>query len=124
MPVAIVSDTCHYLAPELVAANSIHLVSLYVHWQSETWPEIDITDYDAFYSRLRDAKDLPTTSQPSNGDFLAVYEPLLDAGNDIVSIHLAGGMSGTVTSAMQARDQLGSRAERVHVIDSQTACGG
>jgi DegV family protein with EDD domain len=124
MPVAIVSDTCHYLAEDLVAANSIHLVSLYVHWQSQTWRESEITDYDSFYGRLRDANDLPTTSQPSIGDFLAVYEPLLDDGNEIVSIHLAGGMSGTVGSAMQARDQLGPRAEMVHVVDSQTACGG
>jgi DegV family protein with EDD domain len=124
MPVAIVSDTCHYLPPQLVAENDIHLVSLYVHWQGETWPESDIADYDAYYERLAAASDLPTTSQPSIGDFLAVYEPLLDAGSEIVSIHLAGGMSGTVASAAQAREQLGARAEKVHVIDSETACGG
>jgi DegV family protein with EDD domain len=123
-PVAIVSDSCHYLPPESVAAHGIHEVSLYVHWSGETKPESEITDYDAYYERLRTAKDLPTTSQPSIGDFLAVYEPLLEAGQDIVSIHLAGGMSGTVRSAEQAREQLGSRAERVHVIDSATACGG
>ena len=123
-PVAIVSDTCHYLPRDLVAAHGIHEVSLYVHWDDDTKPESEIDDYDAYYGRLRTAKDLPTTSQPSIGDFLAVYEPLLDAGQDIVSIHLAGGMSGTVRSAEQAREQLGSRAERVHVIDSATACGG
>src|SRR5436305_14917978 len=124
MPVAIVSDTCHYLPRELVEANGIHEVSLYVHWQNETHRESDITDYDAYYERLGRATDLPTTSQPSIGDFLAVYEPLLDAGNEIVSIHLAGGMSGTVASAAQAREQLGARAELVHVIDSESACGG
>ena len=123
-PVAIVSDTCHYLPRELVAARGIHEVSLYVHWGGDTNPESEISDYDAYYERLRTAKDLPTTSQPSIGDFLAVYEPLLEAGHEIVSIHLAGGMSGTVRSAEQAREQLGSRAERVHVIDSATACGG
>jgi DegV family protein with EDD domain len=123
-PVAIVSDTCHYLPRELVAARGIHEVSLYVHWSGDTNPESEISDYDAYYERLRTAKDLPTTSQPSIGDFLAVYEPLLEAGHEIVSIHLAGGMSGTVRSAEQAREQLGSRAERVHVIDSATACGG
>ncbi len=124
MPVAIVSDTCHYLPPELVAANDVHLVSLYVHWGTDTWRESEITDYNEFYGRLRDASDLPTTSQPSIGDFLAVYEPLLQAGNEIVSIHLAGGMSGTVGSAEQAREQLGARRDSVHVIDSHTACGG
>jgi DegV family protein with EDD domain len=124
MPVAVVSDTCHYLPSELVAEHDIHLVSLYVHWQGDTWSESEIVDYDAYYNRLASAKDLPTTSQPSIGDFLAVYEPLLQAGNEIVSIHLAGGMSGTAASAAQAREQLGSLAERVHVIDSETACGG
>jgi DegV family protein with EDD domain len=124
MPVAVVSDTCHYLPGEIAAENGIHQVSLYVHWQSETWRESEITDYAAFYDRLGSAAELPTTSQPSIGDFLAVYEPLLDSGHDIVSIHLAGGMSGTVASAAQAREQLGSRAERVHVVDSESACGG
>jgi DegV family protein with EDD domain len=124
MPVAIVSDTCHYLPAELVAERGIHEVSLYVHSGDHTRRESEITDYDEYYTQLRDMSALPTTSQPSIGDFLAVYEPLLDAGNEIVSIHLAGGMSGTVRSAEQARDQLGERASRVHVIDSESACGG
>jgi fatty acid kinase fatty acid binding subunit len=124
MGVAIVSDTCHYLPPAMVRDRGIHQVSLYIHWPQETVRESEIADYDAYYERLRTASALPTTSQPSIGDFLAVYEPLLDAGEDIVSIHLAGGMSGTVRSAEQAREQLGQRAERVHVIDSATACGG
>ena len=124
MAVAIVSDTCHYLPRGLVEANGIHEVSLYVHWQDEIVRESEIEDYDAYYERLRTATELPTTSQPSIGDFLAVYERLLDGGSDIVSIHLAGGMSGTVGSAEQARAQLGARAECVHVIDSATACGG
>jgi len=124
MAVAIVSDTCHYLPSELVAANEIHLVSLYVHWPEETVRESEISDYDEFYARLGSTSELPTTSQPSIGDFLAVYEPLLGDGHEIVSIHLAGGMSGTVRAAEQAREQLGRRADLVHVVDSATACGG
>jgi DegV family protein with EDD domain len=124
MSVAIVSDTCHYLPPELVAGERIHLVSLYVHWPEGAQRESEIADYNAYYGRLGSTAKLPTTSQPSIGDFLAVYEPLLDAGEEIVSIHLAGGMSGTVRAAEQARDQLGDRAQHVHVIDSASACGG
>jgi DegV family protein with EDD domain len=124
MTVAIVSDTCHYLPQALVEANAIHQVSLYIHWSGQALRESEIDSYDDYYERLRRASDLPTTSQPSIGDFLAVYEPLLDAGQDIVSIHLAGGMSGTVSAAEQAREQLGPRGERVLVIDSETACGG
>ena len=99
MPVAIVTDTCHYMPRTLVDSNAIHEVSLYVHWAEDTERESAISDYGAFYDRLRTAKALPTTSQPSIGDFLAVYEPLLERGEDIVSIHLAGGMSGTVRAA-------------------------
>ena len=124
MPVAIVTDTCHYLGADVVRANDIHEVSLYVHRGEEVLRESEISDLDAYYSRLGTETELPTTSQPSIGDFLAVYEPLLDAGHEIVSIHLAGGMSGTVRSAEQARAQLGERAELVHVIDSESACGG
>jgi DegV family protein with EDD domain len=124
MSVAIVSDTCHYLPHELAQEQGIHQVSLYVHWPEGAQRESEITDYDAYYRRLGSESTLPTTSQPSIGDFLAVYEPLLDAGQEIVSVHLAGGMSGTVRSAEQAREQLGDRAGMVHVIDSATACGG
>ena len=124
MTVAIVSDTCHYLPAEVVAEQEIHEVSLYVRWPDGAQRESDISDYDAYYRRLADEPDLPSTSQPSIGDFLAVYEPLLEAGHEVVSIHLAGGMSGTVGSAEQAREQLGERASLVHVMDSATACGG
>lgn len=124
MAVTIVTDTCHYLGQDLVRRQGIREVSLYVHWQDATQRESEIHDLDAYYERLGHAGTLPSTSQPSIGDFLEVYEPLLDAGQDIVSIHLAGGMSGTVRSAEQAREQLGDRAERVQVLDSASACGG
>jgi DegV family protein with EDD domain len=122
--VAVVSDTCHYLPRELVESNGIHEVSLYGHRDGKTERESELRDYDAYYARLGTAVALPTTSQPSIGDFLAVYEPLLEQGSEIVSIHLSGALSGTVRSAEQAREQLGERAERVHVIDSATGCGG
>jgi DegV family protein with EDD domain len=122
--VAVVSDTCHYLPRELVERHGIHEVSLYVHRGGKTERESDLRDYNAYYAELGTAVDLPTTSQPSIGDFLAVYEPLLDQGSDIVSIHLSGALSGTVRSAEQARDQLGERAGRVHILDSETGCGG
>ena len=124
MPVRIVSDTCHYLPRELVEREQIHEVSLYVHRGGEAERESNLTDYDAYYRELGSVRELPTTSQPSIGDFLGVYGPLIEAGDEIVSIHLAGGMSGTVRAAEQAREQLGSAASRVRVLDSATACGG
>lgn len=122
--VAVVSDTCHYLPRELVAARGIHEVSLYVHRDGRTERESELPDYNAYYADLGTAERLPTTSQPSIGDFLGVYQPLLDQGLDVVSVHLSGALSGTVASAQQASEQLGERSSRVHVIDSETGCGG
>lgn len=123
MPVALVTDYCHYLPRELAERSALHEVSLYVHRDGKAVRESEIVDYDAYYDGLADLDELPTTSQPSIGDFLATYEPLIATGHEIVSIHLSGGLSGTVRSAEQARQQLGDHAERVHVVDSTTACG-
>ena len=124
--VAVVADTTNYLPRELADREGIHQVSLYVGWRDERQREIEMQSFDAFYERLRTDEDLPTTSQPSIGDFLAVWDPLLEAGQDIVSIHLAGGISGTCESARQAHGLLAERGmgERVEVIDGETACGG
>jgi DegV family protein with EDD domain len=123
VPVALVTDTCHYLPRELADRIGAHEVSLYVHNGGEAERESAIVDYDAYYDGLASASELPTTSQPSIGDFLAVYEPLIASGHEIVSIHLSGGLSGTVRSAQQAREQLGEAAARVVVVNSETACG-
>ena len=125
-PVAIATDTTSYLPRALADASGIHQVSLYVGWSGEPQREIELESFDAFYERLRSDPDLPTTSQPSIGDFLAVWEPLLDSGRDIVSVHLAGGISGTCEAARQAHALLAERGlgERVEVIDGETACGG
>ncbi|MGZ4202574.1 MAG: DegV family protein [Thermoleophilaceae bacterium] len=126
--VAVVADTTGYLPRELAAANQIELVSLYVNFGGErTVREADIGDYDAFYEELRHADPLPTTSQPAVGDFLAVYEPLLDAGKDIVSVHISGGLSGTCEAARQAVEAIerdGRGQGRIRVFDSRTGAGG
>ena len=124
--VAVATDSTHYLPRSLADAQGVHQVSLYVGWKGEPARELDMDGFDAFYERLRVDPELPSTSQPSIGDFLAVWEPLLDAGHDIVSIHLAGGISGTCEAARQAHQLLGERGlgERVEVIDGETACGG
>jgi fatty acid kinase fatty acid binding subunit len=124
---AIVADTTSYLPPELLKRHDVHLINLYVGLEGEQEPEEEINDLSAFYERLRASGESVTTSQPSVGDFLAVYEPLLAEGREIVSIHLASGISGTYESAVQACERLtadGKGGERVHVCDSRTGCGG
>jgi len=122
-PVAVVTDSTHYLPRELVRSRGINVVSLYVNQGGVTTKESDMPDFEAFYDGLRTSADLPTTSQPSIGDFMEVYEPLVAAGHDIVSVHISGGLSGTVESARQAAAELGAQ-RRIEVVDSLSTCGG
>jgi fatty acid kinase fatty acid binding subunit len=124
---AVVADTTSYLPPELIREHAVHLVSLYVGIEGEQEREADIDDLHGFYERLRISDQAVTTSQPSVGDFISVYEPLLAEDREIISIHLASGISGTYESAMQARERLtaeGKGGERIVVCDSRTGCGG
>ena len=125
-PVAVASDSTTYLPRELARREGVHEVSLYVGWGDEPQRELEMDGFGDFYARLRIDPELPTTSQPSIGDFLAVWEPLIESGSDVVSIHLAGGISGTCEAARQAHALLGERGlgERVTVIDSETGAGG
>ena len=124
--VAVATDSTNYLPRALADSEDIHQVSLYVGWQGEPERELEMDGFDGFYERLRRDPESPTTSQPSIGDFLAVWEPLLEEGREIVSVHLAGGISGTCEAARQAHGLLSERGlgERVEVIDGESACGG
>jgi DegV family protein with EDD domain len=123
--VAVVTDSTSYLPRDLVAARGIREVSLYVSDGAGQRRELDIDDYARFYDDLRTAPRLPTTSQPSIGDFAAVYEPLLAEGRDVVSVHISGGISGTVETARQAAaEALRGRPERrIEVLDSTVSAG-
>jgi DegV family protein with EDD domain len=123
--VAVVTDSTPYLPPHLIERWGIRQVSLYVGWNGDLRPEHEYDDLDAFYVRLKESPELPVTSQPSVGDFLAVYEPLAAAGHDIVSVHIASGLSGTYESGREAAKVVAEKqGARVEVIDGSTGAGG
>jgi DegV family protein with EDD domain len=94
------------------------VVPLYVNFGTESYRDgVDLTAHD-FYERLRTSSELPTTSQPTPGDFLSVYQQL-GTYERILSIHIAASLSGTFQSAGTAAMQLGD--DRVRTIDSQSA---
>jgi DegV family protein with EDD domain len=124
--VALVTDTTPYLPRELIERWRISEVSLYVGWDGELRREDDYADLDEFYAKLHSSVQLPTTSQPSVGDFLACYQPLVESGRDVLSVHIASGLSGTCESAREAARLIAERepTASVRVIDAETGAGG
>jgi DegV family protein with EDD domain len=121
-PVTVVTDSTSYVPAEMLDALGVERVSLYVGWDGELRRE-DEYDPASFYARLRDSADLPTTSQPSVGDFTDAYEPILRSGRDVVSVHIAASLSGTCESARGAAERLAG-VGRVEVVDAETGAGG
>ena len=94
------------------------IVPLYVRFGDESYKDYLELSPDEFYAKLRTAPALPTTSQPTPGDFLACYEGLT-AYERVYSLHLSGTVSGTVESARTAAGMLDG--DRVRVIDTRAA---
>lgn len=124
MAVRIVTDSTSDLPPELASELGIAVVPLSVIFGDDVYRDkVDIT-HDLFYEKLVSSKVLPTTSAPSVGDFLAVYEPLLKETDEIVAIHLSSKLSATYNNACQAAQYLADRGARIEVIDSLSVSFG
>jgi len=114
--VKIVTDSTAYLSPEEIARYDIHVLPLKVIFGLDAYSEgVDITN-EEFYRRLAKAATLPTTSQPSVSDFPRIYGELAQRGHPVLSIHISSQLSGTVNSAMAARDKLPQA--QIEVVDS------
>ena len=117
MAVRVVTDSTADLPPELVRQWDICIVPCSIHFGEQSYRDgVDITG-DEFFRRLTGSPQLPTTTQPTVMEFLEVYGALTQGGDEVVSIHIADKLSGTLNSALQARDALDS-ATRIEIIDS------
>ena len=115
--IKIVTDSGSGITPETARRYGVLVVPLYVHFGTETFRDgVDI-QLPEFLSRLKSSPQLPTTSQPSAGDFLEVYKSLTADGSEVISIHLSAKLSGTVASACAAEEML--PGARIHVVDSK-----
>ena len=97
------------------------VVPLYVRFGAESFRDYAELGPQEFYERLRSAPELPTTSQPTPGDFLEVYRGL-EEYERILSLHIPETLSGTVESARMAGEELGGG--KVRAIDSGTVSAG
>lgn len=116
--VAIVTDSTAIIPDELTAGLPIYSAPLQVIWDGVTYQDgIDIQP-EAFYARLESAKTSPTTSQVTPAAFNALYSRLIEEGKQILSIHISGALSGTLDSAVQAKEQF--PGARIELFDSRT----
>lgn len=117
--IAIVTDSAACLPERLINQYGIHVVPFRLIWGREIFQDgVDMTSPE-FYRRLRESPTLPTTSQPSIGQLLTLYRSLAQTAEGIVSIHIAGSMSGTYNAAQMAAQMI--PGVPVRVLDSGTA---
>ena len=122
MATKIVTDSTVYLPQEILTRYDIRVVPLKVLFGKHVYKDgIDLTN-EEFYQMLAESPQLPTTSQPSAGEFENVYAELAAQGHEIVSVHISGKLSGTVESARAAAKQLPDA--QIHIVDSLSTAFG
>lgn len=114
--VKIVTDSTCYMNEEYLRKWDVKAIPLYVRFGDTSYKERLTLNDDDFYKRIRSG-ELPETTQPSPEDFESVYRPLIKEGNDIISIHISSGISGTVNSANAAKEAL--KTDKIHIFDSK-----
>lgn len=114
--VIVVTDSTAYIPAELINGHRIQSVPLQVIWGDKVYRDgIDIQP-EEFYRNLPKSEVLPTTSQATPADFINLYRSILDEGNEVLSMHISSKLSGTMDSAMQARNAL--RSDKIELVDS------
>ena len=120
--IKIVTDSTCDLPPEVFEQYGITVVPLRIHFGMEAFLDgVNITKGE-FYQRLRTAPQLPTTSQPSAGEFCEAFRPLVEAGHEVVGILISSELSGTCASALTACELLPEAS--ISVIDSRSTSVG
>lgn len=116
--VAIITDSTAYIPKDILANLNITVAPQVLIWGNETLRDgVDIQP-EVFYNRLQKSTVMPTTSQVTIGSFKDMFSNLLDEGKQILALLISTKLSGTIDSAVQARDMLPGAA--IEIVDSKT----
>ncbi len=117
--VVVVTDSVAYIPKELLAKYDIRVAPQILVWGDETYLDgVDIQPTE-FYARLAKAKVMPGSSQVTPAMFHKIFKEALDEGSDILAVMVGEKLSGTIASAVQARELL--QASNIEIFDSQSA---
>ena len=97
--IKILTDSTCDLPPEVLERYGITVIPLRVHFGTESFLDGVTISKEEFFDRLPRENQLPTTSQPSAGEFCEAVKVLADAGHEVVGIFISGDLSGTIASA-------------------------
>jgi DegV family protein with EDD domain len=121
---AIVTDSTVNIPAEYVKKYNLTVAPQILIWGEQTLQDgIDIQP-DEFYKRLKTAKTMPSTSQVSPAIMQSLFQPLVDKGLDVLGIFISAKLSGTIQSAVQAKEMMGKASEKVTIVDSRSTSMG
>ncbi|HNM35988.1 MAG TPA: DegV family protein [Anaerolineales bacterium] len=121
---AIVTDSTSYIPTDVAQKHGITIAPQVLIWDNQTYRDgIDIQPTD-FYSRLKTAKSMPSTSQVSPATMQEIFQGLVEKGTSVLGIFISSKLSGTLQSAIQAKDMMGSAGEKVTLVDSRSTAMG
>lgn len=118
----LVTDSTAYLPPEAKSKYNVHTISLKIITGDRTYDEEGGITKEAFFKLLANLETTPTTSQPSVGEFVELYERLTRDGDEVLSVFISEGLSGTVPNARSAAQQVAP--DLISVVDSRTSSIG
>lgn len=118
--IAVVTDSTTYMPLELVKKHNISIAPQVLIWGNQTYKDGVEMQSEEFFTRLKTTKVMPTTSQVAVISFQEIFQDLVDKGYEVLALLVSSKLSGTVQSAMQARDLMGSARDKVNVVDSQS----
>ena len=120
--ISFVTDSTAYLSPDFIKENEIVVIPLNLHWEGTNYRDgVDISPAE-FYDLLEKSDTIPTTSQPTYGEFEVIIKKLAESSDAIVTALISSGISGTVDSALMAQKHLPDIP--LEVIDSKLTSAG
>jgi DegV family protein with EDD domain len=116
--IAIVTDSTSFLPAELIKKHNVTIAPQILIWDEQQLLDgVDIQPSE-FYTRLKTAKTMPSSSQVSPVTMQSTFQNLVDQGFEAIGIFVSSKLSGTLQSAMQGKEMMGAAGEKVTIMDS------
>lgn len=120
--IRIITDSSSELDPELATQLQVDVIPIHISFGETEYLDRQTLSVSAFYQKLEQTEKLPTTSQITPFQFYQVFQPYVEAGDEIVGIFLSSQLSGTFQSAQAAKESL--QSDQIYLVDSLNAALG